>query len=810
MPVLFLRKIWRDLWKNKARSLPIIILITVSQAASILYIEVGVLMDASWQQYFQEGKVGDVWLDTVPISPAVFNESVMSQWQHSYSILAIQPRLHFKGHMTVQNEKVPVEVVSLPPNKSASVNSIITKDGSYFTDHSELNGVYIEQSYLEFHDLEEIKEILLTIDYGTGSKNLNLTLLGGAFSPEYPMKAGEGGSQQQFEFSATFAQYLTMSIFLRTDYLHEELFQGQEIYNQICISLTDRGEIDSFIHYLQTDESPLNIYIFNVRKYPALIEDMAFIMIGVGFGVAFFFLIISMFLTYTVVNRFIDEQKPQIGVMKSLGYSNRYLLSRNLFYGVILGLIGSILGNLIGGFIGIVLADLALRSWLSLPYIVIALPTEEFLLMLSITVTISTFACYISARRILKISPRAAIQPVIHEKKITTFIIEDFFQKIFQFRLSVPAKYSIRNTFINPKRSLTTIVSLLMAVALVGGVLTIVVSVFEGGSLMFESENWDAQITLTYAQQYSDVESDILTKIPNHESITLEPMLIDFAKIRDSTDTDNIWTKITFTALLPNPSLKILDTVTTGFLSNISVMVSPDLANQLDVKVGDKYTLLGRNGTQQMVDIQTILPQHHVSSFYIPISLGNYLSFGNGTKQMVNGILLAGLVSEGDIELLSRDYVIILKSDLIKQTESWHLMLSSILFGLLFLVLIIAGMIIYAIMSISVAERKDDFTIMRSVGIQNRNIYLWGLLEVLIYSLLASVGYFIGFYISVWYMDILQQLMQQPQGSFNLSLAHYILSLSFGFAAATLGQFFALRYILKQRIATVTKEKMFG
>ena len=791
--------------------MPIIILIVVSQAASILYIEIGVIMDVSWQQYYQEGKVGDIWLDTVPISPTIFNESVISNWQQSYSIKAVQPRLYFQGQILVQNEKVPVEVISLPSDPSESdINSIITKDGSYFTDYSELNGVYIEQSHVEFHDLENIKEIPLTIDFGDDSVDLNLTILGGAFSPEYPMKAGEGGSQQQFEFSATFAQYLTMSIFLRTDYLQEEIFQGEEIYNQICISLADRSDSGSFIHYLQTDESPLNQYTIDVRKYPALIEDMAFIMIWVGFGVAFFFLIISMFLTYTVVNRFIDEQKPQIGVMKSLGYSSKYLLTRSLLYGLILGSIGSILGNVIGGCIGIILADLALKSWLSLPYIVIGLPLKEFMLLLIVTILISLIACFVSAYRILRIPPRAAIQPVIQERNITTFILEDIFQKIFRFRLSVPAKYSIRNVFISSKRTITTIISLLMAVALVGGVLTIVASVFEGGSLMFDSENWDAQITLTYSQQFSEVESDILARFDNPKSLTLEPMLIDFAKIKDASDNSNIWTKITFFALLPNPSLKVLDPDSMGFSSNHSVMVSPDLAKQLRLEVGKEYLLLGRNGTQQIVEIQTILPQHHVSSFYIPISLGNYLSYGNSSTQMVNSILLAGLSFEDDIEPLSRDYSVILKSDLINQTESWYMMMSSILFGVLFLVLIIAGMIIYSIMSISVAERKDDLTIMRSVGIKNRHIYLWGLLEVVIYSLFASVGYFFGFYISAWYMDVLQQLMQQPQGAFNLSIIHYVSALAFGFLAAALGQFFALRYVLKQRIAVVTKEKLFG
>ena len=59
-------------------------------------------------------------------------------------------------------------------------------------------------------------------------------------------------------------------------------------------------------------------------------------------------------------------------------------------------------------------------------------------------------------------------------------------------------------------------------------------------------------------------------------------------------------------------------------------------------------------------------------------------------------------------------------------------------------------------------------------------------------------------------MGVLQSLMQQPQGAFELSFVYYIASLVFGFIAATSGQFIALRYVLKQRIAAVTKEMMFG
>ncbi|MFW9991178.1 MAG: FtsX-like permease family protein [Candidatus Odinarchaeota archaeon] len=811
--MLFVKKVFRDLWKNKSRSLPIIILIMVSQAAGFLYIEVAVMMNVSWQRYYQRTNVGDVWIDTIPLSSAEFNDSVVSQWQQSYSIDAVQPRLFFKGHITVHNEKIPVVITSLPFDP-APVNGIITADSSYFSDYPEFqNGTYIEQSYLEFYDIEDIEQVHLTVNLGSGSKNLNLSVLGGAYSPEYPMKPGEGSTQ--FSLSASFAQYLTMSLFVRTDYLQKELFQDKEIYNQICVSLSDESKVTAFIRHLQTDESALNRYTIDVRKYPALIEDMATIMIGVGLGVAVFFLFISVFITYTVVNRFIDEQRPQIGVLKALGYSDGYILTRNLYYGLILGLLGSIAGNSIGTILGVFLTDLTINSWISFPYIVIALPVTEFLLLVITTVTCSVLACYVAARRTLKISPLAAIRPAVAERRITAFFIERIVQDLFRFRLPVVTKYSIRNVFINRKRSLTTIFSLFMAVALVGGVLTIVDSVFAGNAALYESENWDIQITLTHPQSFPDVQVDILEKIPYYGSnITMEPILVDFAKIRDPEAVDSIWTKIVFTALPLNPSLKILENADTGFQNNTSAIISPDIAELLELEVGRSYSLLGQNGTERTVSIQAFFPSHYVSSFYIPLSLGNYLSFGNDTIQMANGVLLSNSeLSKSDVEPLSNiPYVnsVILKTDMMKETENWYKTIRSVLFVLLAIILMIAGIIIYVIMSIGAIERKNDLVIMKAVGIHNRTIYLWGLLEPLIYSVLASQGYLVGFYISIWYMDILQSLMNQPQGAATLSLNHYILSFIFGLIAAVMGQFIALRYVMKQRIAVVTKEKMFA
>ena len=212
-----------------------------------------------------------------------------------------------------------------------------------------------------------------------------------------------------------------------------------------------------------------------------------------------------------------------------------------------------------------------------------------------------------------------------------------------------------------------------MAVALVGGVFTIITGVFNGNAAYFESENWDIQVTLSYPQTFTETKADMVAQVSNLDSLVIEPVLIDFTKIKDPEDDDSAWTRVTFTAIPSNPVLKILANAENGFQSNYSIIVSPDLAEILQLETDGEYLLLGRNGTQAEVSVQTILPAYHVSGFYLPITLGNYLSFGNETGSNVNSVLISGSnLAKNDVELLSSiSYVnsVILKSDLIKQTE---------------------------------------------------------------------------------------------------------------------------------------------
>ncbi|NHJ01202.1 MAG: ABC transporter permease [Candidatus Heimdallarchaeota archaeon] len=806
--MLFVKKIIRDLSTNKSRSVPVIILIIVSQMASVLYIEFGIIIDVSKDRYYDEVNLADVWIDTLPITSAVFNETIINNWKDGFDIDYVQTRLFFQGNIEIEGEKIPIDIIGHPEDQQAAVSRIITADDSYFDDVQNLsNAVFIERAYMKYYKISRNSSLAVRCSCGIETFNFTLKVLGGANSAEYPLTPGEGALQ--FANSANFAPFLRMSVFVRNDFLQEHIFESKEFYNQICVSIQEKESIPAFIRSLKQDSSNFGYSILAIREYPNLMEDMIDMMVGVGWGLALFFLIISLFVTYTIINRFIKEQRPHIGIMKALGYNNTSIYIRTFYYGLILGS-SSIIGIIIGVLLSFGIIDLGIDTWLSLPYKIISIPFLQYIVLVLATIICSLIACFFSARNVVKISPQAAVRPEIAERDVKSFFVENFIQKIFRCQLNPQIKYSIRNVFTNPKRSINTTIILLMAVSLFGAFFTIIATVSGGSTQMFIYEQWDAQINLNQPQQFSDFESSLLNKLNITKPIIIEPMLVDIARLYQK----DTWSKITFTALINQSRLKRFEGIDTGFRNNLSAIVSPDLATLYGLNEGENYKIGGRNGTEYQITIQKVLSTQLSSGFFIPLEIGRLLSFGNDIDDQVNMVLM------GDIEdsffensvILSMSEIqsIILKSELIDEMDVYNFRIQAVMAAILGLLIIIAAIIIYSIMTINIAERKIDLIILKTLGVHNRVLYLWGGVEALFYSLLASLGYFIGYLASNWYMGILQDLMERPLVTPLLSFEHYILCLILVIIAAYAGQFFALYQVLKQRIALVVKEKLFA
>ena len=119
-------------------------------------------------------------------------------------------------------------------------------------------------------------------------------------------------------------------------------------------------------------------------------------------------------------------------------------------------------------------------------------------------------------------------------------------------------------------------------------------------------------------------------------------------------------------------------------------------------------------------------------------------------------------------------------------------------------------MIIFSIMNINITEIKADFHIMKSFGISNETIYKFSIIEALFYGIIGTLGYIIGFLISVIYHDILATSMTISLADLKFSIENLFFLILFAIVMIFISQGLALRLVLKKNIAEVTKEKLFG
>ncbi|MFW9993480.1 MAG: FtsX-like permease family protein [Candidatus Odinarchaeota archaeon] len=809
--MIFLRKTVRDLRSNKSRSIPIFVLILIAMLGSTLYIQAGESLVYTVDNYLSDVNQGDVWVDTVPITAAAFNSSVIDQWNTSYTIKDVQTRLFLQGHLIWNGKKIPLDIISYPAVQRAKVNDIIVADGKYFTDYPEIvAGMFVEQSYLKFYEFPVQSNLNVTIA-GVGgfiaSKNVTFTVLGSANSFEYPFA---GGSASNIIYSGESSSLMRLSLYAREDYLHSQLFNGNPYFNQIVVKLKNPADTLPFMRIIRKNTTAMASSILRVREYPLLMKDMLALFTYVGWGMGIFLIAISMFLIYTMINRFLEEQKPQIGVLKALGYSDRQLTRINLYHGFLLGIVAELLGMLAGALLTAVVMDAILQQSFSFPYVLVKIPVEQLILLFLVVLSLVMTACYLSARKMRKISPQEAVRPPITGQTGVILRIEKFYQVIIKQRLSPTLKYQLRNLVIKPKRSLTTFTTLFLAILFISAPLLMIGSVINGSAAMFQSEKWDVQLLLDSYREFSSTRESIREENILPASATFEPLLTAPAKLYIQSDE---WTQINFYAYQMNTTLKLFGQDSLIFANSTSAIVSWDFARKNDIEAGQNFTIVGQNGTSILIYIQTVLTEKYLSGFFIPFETGEFLTFGNASADYTNNILIGtdrAKIDRTGFESLPFISSVVLFTDLVEKYNQYIITGSPVFLVFFSVALFLGIMIIFGIQSITLSERKNDIAIFKSQGVPNKAIYRAALVEACIFTLLASTGYFIAYAVSSFYMDFLQTIVSLPMSSIELSAPFYVAVLGLGFLVSITGQFFSLRNILNQKIAAVTKEKMFG
>ena len=168
--------------------------------------------------------------------------------------------------------------------------------------------------------------------------------------------------------------------------------------------------------------------------------------------------------TYLLLSRLVRAQRTQLGTLRGNGVRDRAIVAHYLSFGLGVGLVA----GLIGALAGIALAGVITNEYateLALPFTVVQLHPWTPVIGLSLAIVAGAAAALAPSLLALKISPAEAMRGQVPALSGRTSLFEHLLPGLRQ--LPAGAKLVLRGLERNPRRSLTVIVGVALALVLV-------------------------------------------------------------------------------------------------------------------------------------------------------------------------------------------------------------------------------------------------------------------------------------------------------------------------------------------------------
>ena len=230
------------------------------------------------------------------------------------------------------------------------------------------------------------------------------------------------------------------------------------VYPTAMVTINDKSKLDETKAEIEnkiksakavTDRNDLVSY----AGYQSEIDE------GKTYSVAFtaLFVFIALLSVVTSTNRFVRNQRGQIGTLKALGFSRKKIICHDISYNLILSIIAGILGVILGAFlIGNFFLNMEM-DFFEVPEYSIKVIPKVYLLSICVVLLV-IIASYLSCRKILKEPAAEALRverPKVKNSKNLGFTNKGIFKK-----LSVASKWNLRDISRNKGRTVMGIVGI--------------------------------------------------------------------------------------------------------------------------------------------------------------------------------------------------------------------------------------------------------------------------------------------------------------------------------------------------------------
>ncbi len=623
---------------------------------------------------------------------------------------------------------------------------------------SDEDGVWLDKEFADAKDLKVGDNISFTFNGVTIEKEIK----GLGYSPEYVYHASDSSIIPDFN-KMGFA-YLSYKAFPLSDVPYNVLlvdFDGNPAdYNDLLSDKLD-GDYNSFV---EQSEHP------SVSQFSEEIDQHK--MMGDIFPVVF--ILIALLILLTTMTRIIAHQRTQIGILKSVGYTNRSIIFHYVSYGFWLVLAGAVLGLIIGP---LTLPNLFYPS-MSATYI---LPewkpawSMNFVYVAVLMVLSSLAVSFLAVRSISKENPADTIRP-----KAPKISSSGFVEKLgFWNKLGFNIRWNYRDAKRNKFRALMTIIGVIGCTALL-------VSAFGMYDGMHDLKEWEySQINHYDSKLIIDEEASISSVDDIADEVNGDKLMEGAIEIESDTAKKSGSLLVLNDTSLVTPTDYDWNRIEIG---DDEVSISQKMADLLDVGVGDtvKWHIMGSDKW-----VSTKIDKIHAD----PISQGFIMS-ADKLEDLDLNYTPTSIVTSEHVDKNYSDIKAVNSMD--DMTSSWDEMTESMMllvYILIFFACLLAIVVLYNLGLLSFTEIEREIATLKVLGFKTSALRRLLLTQNLWFT---AIGFILGLPVGYYILDI---MWQSSGDSFyilpSISLSNFILTAVITFALSILVNLMFSRKIKK-------------
>lgn len=694
-------RLLRLIKNSKGQFISLAVMVILALTVYVSFSMVADNLNDSIFHYYEVTSFADIFVEAVRIP-----KTAIDQLHSIEGIEAAEGRISSDVPLRVEdpNEKVRVRLVSLP-KEEGGINSVYTIEGKAVQGDPKSTAVL-----QQFFDARGMS-IGDTITPYIAGREYPLDIVGVVGSPEYIylMENEQALLPAPEKFGVIYV----------TEDFAQSVLGYQSSYNEVSIKIKQAYEhkTDDIIDQIEDQLEPYGLKRIIEREnhlsHSMMIQEIESLE-GMSTAITLLFLIVASVIINIMLSRIVKNDRMAIGVLKALGYNNFNIIGHYTKFSLAIGLVGSIIGILLS----IPLAA-AFTSMYMFYFNIPMFQMNVYYIYIVYGILLTSVFCVISgligARSVLKILPADSMRPEAPKTGGRIWLEK---VKFIWNRINFSWKMVIRNISRNKKRA----AFLMLGIALTYGITMVPIFMSSVWNNMFEMQYGEFQ-TMQYNIDFATpMNSNALRELSQIIEVDhIEP------KAEVAFELKRGWKKEVVLVIgvprdtdfyhFKSPSGERLTLPKNG------IVLSERLAASLGVDIGDEIEINNfmPDKEDKSIVVKGLVEQYLGTNAYMDIEALNDLL---GEKDTITG----ALVNSGD-EVVSklRDVKNIRQVQSVEDMKNSFLEFMDLMIYSVGVMMIFGGIlgfaIVYNVTIISINERMMEFSSLRVLGFEKKEIY---------------------------------------------------------------------------------------